>query len=57
MRYSGYLRRNPADLPYPTFDGSQFWLSKLNQFCGSFIAAKVVKAFLSSIESMRRFSQ
>jgi len=32
-----------------------FWLTKLNQFNGDFIAADMVKAFISSTEYRQRF--
>lgn len=55
--YIGYLRRNPNDAPEPTLDytGYDFWLTKLNQFNGDYIAAEMVKAFISSDECRRRF--
>jgi cytochrome c peroxidase len=57
MQYFGYLRRNPNDAPEATLDfqGYNFWLNKLNTFNGNFIAAEMVKAFLSSSEYRRRF--
>jgi cytochrome c peroxidase len=57
MQYFGYLRRNPNDAPESTLDfgGYNFWLNKLNSFNGNFIAAEMVKAFLSSNEYRRRF--
>jgi len=57
MQYFGYLQRNPFDPPEPTLDyaGFNFWLSKLNQFKGDFIAAEMVKAFISSSEYRQRF--
>jgi hypothetical protein len=56
-QYFGYLRRNPNDAPETTGDytGYDFWLTKLNQFNGNYIAAEMVKAFLSSIEYRQRF--
>lgn len=55
--YIGYLRRNPNDAPEPTQDytGYDFWLTKLNQFNGDYIAAEMVKAFISSSEYRQRF--
>ena len=55
--YLGYLRRNPNDAPESSLDytGYDFWLSKLNQFHGDYIAAEMVKAFLSSTEYRQRF--
>ena len=55
MEYLGYLRRNPNDPPDNDFSGYNFWLNKLIQFNGDFIAAEMVKAFLSSAEYRRRF--
>src|SRR5262245_43144717 len=55
MQYFGYLRRNPNDAPDGNFVGYNFWLEKLDRFNGDFIAAEMVKAFLSSIEYRRRF--
>jgi len=49
MQYFGYLRRDP-DTP-----GFNFWLNKLNAFNGDFIAAEMVKAFISSAEYRQRF--
>ena len=57
MQYFGYLRRNPNDSPEPglNFDGYNFWLSKLNQFNGNYVAAEMVKAFITSGEYRQRF--
>jgi hypothetical protein len=57
MQYFGYLQRNPYDPPESTLDyqGYNFWLGKLNQFNGDFIAAEMVKAFISSSEYRQRF--
>ncbi len=57
MQYFGYLRRNPNDSPEPTLDftGYNFWLDKLNQFNGNYIAAEMVKAFITSGEYRQRF--
>jgi hypothetical protein len=57
MEYFGYLRRNPDDPPQANldFDGYNFWLAKLNQFNGNFVAAEMVKAFISSPEYRQRF--
>jgi hypothetical protein len=49
MQYFGYLQRDPDDA------GFNFWLSKLNQFNGDYIAAEMVKAFITSTEYMDRF--
>ena len=35
--------------------GYNFWLAKLNQFNGGYIAAELVKAFISSTEYRQRF--
>jgi hypothetical protein len=57
MQYFGYLRRNPNDAPEPglNFDGYNFWLNKLNQFNGNYVAAEMVKAFITSGEYRQRF--
>jgi len=55
MQYYGYLRRNPDDAPNTDFSGYDFWLGKLNEFGGNYIAAEMVKAFLESIEYRQRF--
>ncbi len=49
MEYFGYLRRDPDTA------GFNFWLNKLNSFNGNFIAAEMVKAFISSAEYRQRF--
>ncbi len=51
MEYFGYLRRDPDA------EGYNFWLTKLNQSNGNFVAAEMVKAFISSIEYRQRFGQ
>jgi hypothetical protein len=53
--YIGYLRRNPNDAPDSDYTGYDFWLGKLNQFNGDYIAAEMVKAFISSSEYRQRF--
>ena len=57
MQYFGYLRRNPNDAPEPglNFAGYNFWLGKLNEFNGNYIAAEMVKAFIDSAEYRQRF--
>ncbi|HEY0077823.1 MAG TPA: matrixin family metalloprotease [Pyrinomonadaceae bacterium] len=57
MQYFGYLRRNPSDSPQPglDFSGYNFWLTKLEAFGGNYLAAEMVKAFLTSGEYRRRF--
>lgn len=59
MQYFGYLRRNPNDPPEQglNFDGYNFWLNKLNQFNGDYVAAEMVKAFITSGEYRQRFVQ
>ncbi|HEX7177208.1 MAG TPA: TIGR03118 family protein [Pyrinomonadaceae bacterium] len=49
MQYFGYLRRDPDTA------GFNFWLDKLNSFGGNFIAAEMVKAFITSSEYRQRF--
>ena len=51
MQYFGYLRREPD------FAGNQFWLDKLDKFNGNFVAAEMVKAFITSDEYRARFTQ
>ncbi len=53
--FYGYLRRNPTDAPDFDDVGYQFWLSKLTQFNGNFVAAEMVKAFITSNECRLRF--
>ncbi len=55
MQFFGYLRRNPNESPDPDYTGYDFWLSKLNQFNGNFVAAEMVKAFITSSEYRQRF--
>jgi hypothetical protein len=55
MQYFGYLRRNPNDPQDSDHTGYDFWLTKLNQFNGSYINAEMVKAFITSIEYRQRF--
>jgi hypothetical protein len=55
MQYFGYLRRNPTDAPDNNANGFNFWVTKLNQFNGDFLAAEMVKAFISSQEYRQRF--
>jgi hypothetical protein len=59
MQYFGYMRRNPNDPPETNLDftGYNFWLGKLNEFNGDYIAAEMVKAFITSIEYRQRFGQ
>jgi hypothetical protein len=53
--YFGYLRRNPNDAPDMDYTGYDFWLTKLNQFQGNYLASEMVKAFTTSIEYQQRF--
>jgi hypothetical protein len=55
MQYFGYMRRSPNSFPDSNFDGYNFWLAKLNLFNGNYIAAEMVKAFISSDEYRHRF--
>ena len=55
MQYFGYMRRAPNDAPDTTFEGLDFWLSKLEQFGGDYRRAEMVKAFVSSVEYRARF--
>ena len=54
-QYFGYLKRDPDALPDTNFDGYNHWLGKLNEFNGNFIAAEMVKAFITSTEYRTRF--
>jgi hypothetical protein len=54
-QFFGYLRRNPNDSPDSDYTGYDFWLGKLNQFNGNFVAAEMVKAFIVSGEYQQRF--
>ena len=55
MQFFGYMRRNPNDPQDIDYTGYDFWLTKLNQFNGSFQNAEMVKAFISSAEYRQRF--
>jgi hypothetical protein len=55
MQFFGYLRRNPNDMPDNDYTGYDFWLTKLNQFNGSFQDADMVKSFIISSEYRQRF--
>ena len=57
MQYFGYLRRDPDSGPDADFAGYNFWLSKLEEFNGNYIAAEMVKAFINSDEYRHRFGQ
>jgi len=54
-QYFGYLRRDPNSAPDSDYTGYDFWLTKLNQFNGDYLAAEMVKAFISSREYRQRF--
>jgi hypothetical protein len=54
-QFFGYLRRNANDAPDTDYTGFDFWLTKLNQFNGNYIAAEMVKAFIASDEYRKRF--
>jgi hypothetical protein len=43
------------DAPDNDIHGYNFWLDKLNQFNGHFVAAEMVKAFINSKEYKQRF--
>jgi Tol biopolymer transport system component/N-acetylneuraminic acid mutarotase len=51
LEYFGYMKRDPDEAGYA------FWLGKLNQFNGDFVAAEMVLAFISSPEYRARFGQ
>ena len=55
MQYFGYLRRDPDAAPDTSFEGYNFWLTKLNDNGGDYRKAELVKAFLASIEYRQRF--
>ena len=46
---------NPNSTPDTDYTGYNFWLNKLTQFNGDYIAAEMVKAFISSKEYRQRF--
>ena len=54
-QFLGYLRRNPNDPQDTDHTGYDFWLTKLNQFNGSYQNAEMVKAFITSGEYRNRF--
>jgi hypothetical protein len=56
MQYFGYLRRNPNNAPDSDYTGYDFWLTKLDNFGGSFVNAEMVKAFINSSEYRERFA-
>ena len=49
MQYFGYLRRDPDQ------SGYEFWLTKLNNHGGDYIAAEMIRSFLASEEYRQRF--
>jgi len=49
MEYFGFLRRNPDPA------GFNFWLNKLTENNGDYLAAEMVKAFIESTEYRNRF--
>jgi hypothetical protein len=55
MEYFGYLRRNPNDTPDANFNSYNFWLTRLNNFNGDYLAAGTVRFFITSPEYRRRF--
>ena len=57
MQYFGYLRRDPDAAPDSDLGGYNFWLNKLNQFNGDYLAAEMVRSFLVSLEYRQRFGQ
>jgi uncharacterized repeat protein (TIGR01451 family) len=59
MQYFGYLGRDPDAAPELNrdFAGYNFWLGKLDEFHGNYIAAEMVKAFINSDEYRHRFGQ
>jgi hypothetical protein len=56
MQYIGYLRRDPFNENTPGF-GYGFWLNKLEQFHGDYVASEMVKAFITSGEYRQRFTE
>jgi hypothetical protein len=57
MQYFGYLQRDPNAGQDTDYSGYNFWLGKLNQFNGDYIAAEMVKAFITSDEYLNRFNR
>ncbi|HYP52768.1 MAG TPA: Spy/CpxP family protein refolding chaperone [Pyrinomonadaceae bacterium] len=51
MQYFGYLQRDPDEAGY------NFWLKKLDEHNGDFIAAEMVEGFITSGEYRQRFGQ
>lgn len=56
MQYFGYLRRNPNDPQDSDYGGYEFWLGKLNAANGDYLAAEMVKAFITADEYRHRFA-
>lgn len=56
MQYFGYLRRNPNDPQDSDYAGYEFWLGKLNAANGDYLAAEMVKAFITADEYRHRFA-
>ena len=48
-------RKKRNDAPDSDYTGYDFWLTKLNQFNGNFVAAEMGKAFINSTEYRQRF--
>ena len=57
MQYFGYLRRDPDAAPDSDMSGYNFWLGKLNNHGGDFVAAEMVRSFLLAGEYRSRFGQ
>jgi hypothetical protein len=57
MQYFGYLRRDPDAAPDTNHTGYDFWLRKLEEFGGDFVAAEMAKAFINSDEYRQRFGR
>ncbi|MFL6257214.1 MAG: hypothetical protein ACJ74T_19575 [Pyrinomonadaceae bacterium] len=57
MQFFGYLQREPNATPDVDHTGWKFWLDKLKQFGGDYIAAEMVKAFIQSDEYVKSFGQ
>ena len=57
LEYFGYLRRSPDEAPNTDFSGYDFWLQKLNQFNGDYIASEMVRSFIVSPEYRARYGQ
>ncbi|HEX8191233.1 MAG TPA: SBBP repeat-containing protein, partial [Pyrinomonadaceae bacterium] len=53
--YFGYLQRDANAGQDTDFTGLEYWLGKLEDHGGNYVAAEMVKAFLDSTEYRRRF--